>query len=74
MSVKDLTNKLAQYFSWLYYQRQWAQWELLTIAIMALVLLLLIARRRRKKATKKKPTTRIREHSPIIGIRLAERT
>lgn len=74
MSVEDLTNKLAQYFSWLYYQRQWAQWELLTIAITALVLLLLIAKRRRKKAARKKHTARIREHSPIVGIRLAGRS
>jgi hypothetical protein len=53
MSVKDLANKLTQYFSWLYYQRQWTQWELLTIAITALVLLLLIANRRRKKGARK---------------------
>jgi hypothetical protein len=74
MSVEDLTNKLAQYFSWLYFERQWAQWELLALAITALVLLLLIAKRRRKRAAKKKYANRVREQSPIIGIGLAERS
>ena len=69
MSVESFINRLTQCFSWLYY-RQWERWELLTIAIMALVLLSLVVRAKRKARTE---VRQLRERSPIIGIRLAER-
>lgn len=74
MTVESLTNKLTEYVSWLYYGREWASWELLTVAMTALVLLLLIVRQRRKAKARKIITKQTkehsREHSPTIGIKL----
>lgn len=65
MTVKGITNRLSEFFSWLYH-RQWERWELLAIAIAASVLLIIIVRAHLKVAADKK---RYRERSPIVGIR-----
>jgi len=65
MTVESLMNTFTQYVTWLYFQREWARWELLTAALTAMVLLLFIlVHRRRAKARKiaakqivKKPST-----------------
>ena len=65
MTVESLMNTFTQYASWLYTQREWARWELLTVALTAMVLLLFIlvnrrrakARRIAKKQVAKKPLT-----------------
>ena len=65
MTVESLTNTFTQYVTWLYFQREWARWELLTVALTAMVLLLfiLVTRRRAKarrtaaKQVAKKPLT-----------------
>lgn len=65
MTVESLTNTITQYATWLYFQRQWARWELLTIGLTAMVLLLFVlvtrrrakARRARAKQFAQKPLT-----------------
>ncbi len=48
MTLESLTERLVEYLSWLYYERQWAVWELELIALTTLVLALVIIRQRRK--------------------------
>jgi hypothetical protein len=69
MAVETLIDKVTEFFSWLYY-RQWARWELMAVAITALVLLLLAGGARRRARANLK---RLRERSPIVGINLAQR-
>ena len=65
MTVESLMNTFTQYATWLYSQREWARWELLTVALAAMVMLLFIlVQRRRAKARRsvikqfaKKPLT-----------------
>ena len=68
MTVDGITNRLSEFFSWLYYRR-WEKWELLAIAITALVVLILMVRAHLKVAANAK---RFRERSPIVGVRMAE--
>jgi hypothetical protein len=70
MTVESLTNTFTQYVSWLYSGREWARWELLTLAITALFLLLLILVQRRKAKTKKIGALQIKKNSSTIGIKL----
>ena len=67
MTLESIIQRLTQYASWLYY-RQWEMWEVaaLVAAGLAAVLLAQGARRRLRAAEK-----RLREHSPIVGLRLA---
>ena len=52
------------------YDRQWAEWEILTIAITALFVLLWIIRRQRKRAVRSVYENRFMESSPVIGMNL----
>jgi hypothetical protein len=74
MTVESLMNTFIQYVSWLYFERQWAKWELETIALAAMVLLLLffIHRRRagNRKAIRKATKKQIIERPSTIGINL----
>lgn len=70
MTVESLMNTFTQYVSWLYSGREWARWELQTVAITAMVLLLLILVHRRKAKTKKIGAMQIEKNSSIIGIKL----
>lgn len=70
MTVESLMNTFTQYVSWLYSGREWARWELLTVAIIALVLFLLILAQRRKTKPKKIVAKQIETNSSIIGIKL----
>ena len=67
MTVDGIINRLSGFFSWLYYRR-WDRWELLAIAIAALVVLILMVRAHLKVAANAK---RFRERSPIVGVRMA---
>jgi len=69
MTVEGLIYQITEYARFLYY-RQWARWELVAIAIIALGLLLLIGNARRKARAN---VRRLRERSPIIGVKLAHR-
>jgi chromosome segregation ATPase len=57
--------------SWLCYEHQWAEWELLTIAITVLVLLLLIVRLHRKGMVRKARANQVRGRSSIKGIKIS---
>jgi predicted RNase H-like nuclease (RuvC/YqgF family) len=72
MTLHSFVARLTQLFSWLYYQHQWEEWELLAIAGAALVPLLLIARLQRKERIGRIYTHHGRERSSIIGIKLAD--
>ena len=67
MTVERIINWLSEFVSGLYY-RQWKTWELMAIAIAAAVILILIVRAHLKVAANKK---RLRERSPIVGVRMA---
>jgi len=71
MTVSNLTDKLLQFFKWLYL-RPWERWELLLIVLICLVLLLLIVWQQRKSITKSVYVNQVRERSPIIGVKLAD--
>ena len=68
MTVKGITDRLSDFFSWLYYRR-WERWELLAIVIVALIVLILMVRAHLKVAANAK---RFRERSPIVGVRMAK--
>jgi hypothetical protein len=67
MTVERITNRLTEFFSWLYYRR-WERWELMAIAIVAAVVLILMVRAHLKVAANER---RLRERSPIVGVRIA---
>ena len=67
MAVQRIISRLEDFFSGLYY-RQWERWELIAIAIVAAVILLMIVRARLKVSADER---RLRERSPIIGVRIA---
>ena len=67
MTVERITNRLTEFFSWLYY-RQWETWELMAIAIVAAVILILLVRAHLKVSANEK---RLKERSPIVGVRMA---
>jgi septal ring factor EnvC (AmiA/AmiB activator) len=71
MTIHSFIDRLTQLISWLYYQHQWAEWEMLAIAVAALVPLLLIARQQRKEKLGRGYAHQLRERSPIIGVKLA---
>ena len=70
MTVESLMNRFTQYVSWLYFDREWAGWELQTIAVTALVLLLFILMQRRKAKTTKTVVKQIQKRASTIGINL----
>ena len=70
MTVESLMNRFIQYISWLYFDREWAGWELQTMAITALVLLLLILVHRRKAKAGRTVAKQIVERASTIGIKL----
>ena len=71
MTLHSFVDRLTQLFSWLYYQHQWEEWELLAIAIAVLIPLFLIAIRQRKERAGRIYTHHDRGRSPIIGVKLA---
>jgi hypothetical protein len=68
MDVERIIDRVTGFFLWLYYRR-WERWELIAIGIVALVILILIVRAHLKVAANEK---RLRDRSPIIGVRMAE--
>ncbi len=70
MTLNSFVDRLTQLFSWLYYQYQWEEWELLAVAGVVLIPLLWIARRQRKERAGRIPPHQDRERPPIIGVKL----
>ena len=70
MTVESLMNRFTQYVSWLYFEREWARWELQTIAVTALILLLFILLYRRKAKATSTVVKQIEKRSSTIGINL----
>ena len=70
MTVESLMNTFTQYASWLYSGREWARWELQTMAITAMVLLLFILVHRRKAKGRRTGAKQIGKNSSTIGIKL----
>ena len=70
--VRSFAGRFIEVVSWLCFEHQWKQWELLIIAGTALLLLLLILRLLRKGRTAGAQAFELRERSPIIGVRLAD--
>ena len=71
MTLESLTNRLVENVSWLYYERQWAAWELEVVAVTALVLLFLVIRRRRKSPARAAKPEQFADQAQTIGARLA---
>ncbi len=80
MTVDTFVQEVKRHGSWVYdvyisklYDRQWAQWELLTIAGVLSLLLLWKVRRRRRKASAAKIvyTDHTLAEPSIVGVRLA---
>lgn len=69
MIVSSFVDRLNQFVSRLS-ERQWAEWEILTIAITALFVLLWIMRRRRQRAVRSVYENQFLESSPVIGMNL----
>jgi len=70
MTVESLMNTFTKYVSWLYSQREWARWELQTIAITALVLLLFILVHRRRAKTRRIIEKQVVKKPSTIGTNL----
>ena len=70
--MRSFAEKFIQVVSWLCFEHQWQQWELLIVAGTALLLLLLILRLLRKGRTAGAQAFELSERSPIIGVRLAD--
>ena len=70
MTVESLMNTFTKYVSWLYFQREWAGWELQTIAITALVLLLLVLVHRRRSKARRIGAKQIAKKPSTIGTKL----
>lgn len=71
-TVRGFVEKFIEVVSWLCFEHEWKQWELLIIAGTALLLLLLLLRLLRKGRTAGAQAFELRERSPIIGVRLAD--
>ena len=69
MIVSSFVDRLNQFVSWLS-ERQWAEWEILTIAITSLFVLLWIMRRQRRRAVRNIYDNQFLESSPVIGTNL----
>lgn len=69
MIIGSFVDRLNQFISRLY-ERQWAEWEILTISITVLFVLVWITRRQRKRAVRSVYKDQFLESSPVIGVNL----
>jgi len=70
--MRSLLGGFVRFVSWLCYEHQWTELELLAIAGVTVVLLLLVLIRLRKRPVRNVDAAQIREATPIIGANLAE--
>lgn len=71
MIVSSLVDKLG-FVSWLF-QRQWAVWEIIALAVVLVFALLWIMRRQRKRAFRNIYDNKFLESTPVIGTKLGSR-
>ena len=79
MTAEAFVEELTRHWLWLYemylsklYERQWAQWELLTIAgVLSLFLFWKIRRRRRKAAAKILYAQRLSSDPSLVSVKFA---
>jgi hypothetical protein len=78
MTAEAFVEELIRHCLWLYemylsklYERQWAHWELLTIAAVLSLLLVLKIRRRRRKAAKVLYAQRLSVDPSLVSVKLA---
>ena len=69
MIVISFVDRLNQSISWLS-ERQWAEWEIITTAVIALFVLLWIIKWQRKRAIRNVYENQLLESSPVIGMNL----
>jgi hypothetical protein len=55
------------------FQRQWAEWEIITIAVIVVVVLLWIIRQQRKRGFRNIYDNKFLESTPVIGTKLGSR-
>jgi len=67
--IGSLANKINHITSWLF-KRQWAEWEIITIAGVVLFVMLWIIRQQRKRAIRNIYDNQFLESTPVIGSKL----
>ena len=72
MIASSFVDSISQFMSWLS-ERQWAEWEIITIAVIALFVLLWIIRWQRKRAIRNIYDNQFLENTPVIGAKLGSR-
>ncbi|MFC1793610.1 hypothetical protein ACFL3Q_08500 [Planctomycetota bacterium] len=72
MIASSFVDRFNLYMLWLS-ERQWAEWEIITIAVIALFVLLWIIRRLRKRAIRNIYDNQFLENTPVIGAKLGSR-
>jgi len=72
MIVSSLTGSVGQFVSGLF-QRQWAEWEIITIAIVVVFVFLWIIRQQRKRTLRNIYDNQFLESTPVIGTKLGSR-
>jgi hypothetical protein len=70
--LSSFIDKLGQFVSWLIH-RQWAGWEIITIAVVAVFIVLWIIRLRRKRGYRNIYGNKFLESTPVIGAKLGSR-
>jgi hypothetical protein len=72
MIVSSFIDRPGQFASWLF-QRQWSEWEIITIAGIAVFVVIWIMKRQRKLSLRNIYDNQFLESTPIIGTKLGPR-
>lgn len=72
MIVSSFIDKPGQFASWLIH-RQWAEWEIIAVAAVAVFVVLWIIRLQRKRAYRNIYDNKFLESTPVIGTKLGSR-
>jgi len=70
--VSSFIDRPGQFVSWLF-QRQWTEWEIITIAVIVGFVVLWIMKRQRKRALRNIYENQFLESTPVIGTKLGSR-
>ena len=69
MIIGSFIDKPGQFVSWLF-QRQWAEWEIISIAVIVVFVFLWIIKQQRKRAFRNIYDNKFLESTPVIGTKL----